>query len=280
MNDMTDTQLTAMTHHGAVTRHRYFGLAIPALHWVPAPRYLMRRDVILGVAKRLAPGRLLEIGCGAGALLDDLAGMGFSAVGVDQSPAARRIATALLVGTRDVEIRETCEGLASESFDHLAAFEVLEHVEDDLAALSDWARYLKPGGGLIVSVPAHPERWNPADVWAGHYRRYRRKDLVDLVEKADFKVETIQCYGFPLANFMERLSARVYANQTRKRGGDEMNQDERTDASGSDRSLLTRIWPIYSSFPGTLAMRLVWKVQKMFLNGDRGIGYLIVARKS
>jgi SAM-dependent methyltransferase len=277
---MTNTSLTATIRPDAVTRHRHFGLAIPALQWVPAPRYLMRRDVILGVAQRLDPGSFLEVGCGAGALLDDLAGMGFSTVGVDRSPSARRIATALLTETDNVEIRETCEGLAPESFDYLAAFEVLEHIEDDLTALSDWARYLKPGGGLLVSVPAHPERWNPADVWAGHYRRYRRKDLVDLVEKAGFEVEKIQCYGFPLANIMERLSARVYANQTRKRGGDEMNQDDRTSSSGSDRNLLARIWPIYSSFAGTLAMRLIWKAQRAFLNGDRGIGYLIVARKA
>ncbi|WP_299851991.1 class I SAM-dependent methyltransferase [uncultured Roseovarius sp.] len=277
---MTDTNLTAPNHHGAIIRHRHFGLAIPALQWVPAPRYLMRRDVILNLAQGFAPGRLLEIGCGAGALLDDLAGMGFSAVGVDQSPSARRIATSLLVETPAAEIRETCDGLAPESFDHLTAFEVLEHIEDDLAALSDWARYLKPGGALMVSVPAHPERWNPADAWAGHYRRYRRSDLVELVEKAGFEVVKVQCYGFPLANIMERLSARIYDNQTAKRGGNQMKQDERTGASGSDRSLLTSIWPIYSSPPGTLAMRLLWKIQKMFLNGDRGIGYLVLARKT
>ncbi len=280
MIDVTDPHATSVPEPDVIVRHRHFGLAIPALQWVPAPRYLLRRDVILNAARQLVPGRLLEIGCGAGALLDDLSELGFSAVGVDQSPSARRIADALLAETRDVEIRETHEGLAPESFDHLAAFEVLEHIEDDLAALSDWARYLKPDGGLIVSVPAHPERWNPADVWAGHYRRYRRQDLVNLVENACFTVETIQCYGFPLANLMERLSARVYARQTRKRGGAEMSQDDRTGASGSDRSLLTRIWPIYSSFAGTLAMRLAFKAQKMFLNGDRGIGYLIVARKS
>ena len=58
-----------------------------------------------------------------------------------------------------------------------------------------------------------------------------------------------------------------------------MNQDDRTSASGSDRNLLTLIWPFYSSLLGTLTMRLVWKVQKVFLNGDRGIGYIIVARK-
>lgn len=277
---MTDTPLPATPQPGAVTRHRHFGLAIPSMKWVPAPRYLMRRDVILGVARRLTPGRFLEVGCGAGALLDDLSRLGFAGVGVDQSAPARHIASALLRNTKNVEIRETCDGLAPDSFDYLAAFEVLEHIEDDLAALSDWARYLKPGGSLLVSVPAHPERWNPADVWAGHYRRYRRQDLVALVKKAGFEVETMQCYGFPLANVMERFSGRIYAHQTRKRGGDQMNQDDRTRSSGSDRNLLTRIWPIYSSRPGTLAMRMVWKAQRAFLDGDRGIGYLVVARKS
>ncbi len=278
MVDMKESRRNTKTHYGTVIRHRHFGLAIPALQWVPAPRYLMRRNVILGLAQRLMPGRLLEIGCGAGALLDDLAGMGFSSVGVDKSTSARRIATAILDGTREVEIRETCQGLALESFDHLVAFEVLEHIEDDSAALIEWARYLKQDGHLMVSVPAHPERWNPADVWAGHFRRYRRKDLVDLVEMAGFKIELVQCYGFPLANIMERLIARVYAKQTQKRG-EKMNQDDRTSASGSDRNLLTLIWPFYSSLLGTLTMRLVWKVQKVFLNGDRGIGYIIVARK-
>lgn len=279
MTDLTDTHI-ADTSEPLVHNHPHYGPALPALQWVPAPRYLMRRDVILRIARNLTPGRFLEVGCGAGALLDDLTRLGFTAVGADQSPSALKIARALLADNPSAEARASCEGLEPESFDQLAAFEVLEHIEDDLEALSDWARYLKSGGALMVSVPAHPHRWNPADVWAGHYRRYTRSDLETLVRKAGFDVEQMHCYGFPVANIMERLSARIYARQTNERGGDDMGQYDRTNASGTDRSLLTRLWPFYSAWPATMLMRLIWRVQRMFLNGDRGIGYLVVARKT
>lgn len=259
--------------------HTQFGLAIPALKWVPAPRYLLRRDLILKIAQQLPAGNIVELGCGAGALLGDLARLGFKGVGVDQSETARRIAEALLHDIQQIQIVETHDYLDCGSFDYLAAFEVLEHIEDDHAALDDWAKLLKPGGTLIVSVPAHPERWNPADVWAGHYRRYRREDLSGLIEKAGFELQTMQSYGYPLANIMERLSARIYARQTARRGGDDMKQNERTEESGSDRSLLTKLWPVYSSLPGTLMMKLMWRIQRRYLDTDHGIGYLAVARK-
>lgn len=278
MTDMTEPYLAA-PEPPAVEHHPHYGPAIPAQSWVPAPRYLMRRDVILGIARSLDPGRFLEVGCGAGALLDDLTRLGFTTVGVDQSVSALRIASTLLAGNPAARLSWSCDGLDPASFDQLAAFEVLEHIEDDHGALADWSRYLKPGGTLLVSVPAHPARWNPADVWAGHYRRYTREDLETLVRRAGFEVETVKCYGFPVANIMERLSAGIYARQTAKRGGDRMGQDDRTCASGTDRSLLTRLWPIYSSAPATAIMRLIWRIQRQFLDGDRGIGYLVVARK-
>ena len=262
-----------------VIHHPYYGPALPQAKWVPAPRYLMRRDVILSVARDLERGRFLELGCGSGGLLHDLARLGFQSVGVDHSTSARRIAETLLAEVSEAQFFAAADHLDEASFDHLAAFEVLEHIEDDLATLTDWARYLKPGGDLMVSVPAHPERWNPADVWAGHYRRYSRSDITGLVAASGFEVKQVLCYGFPFANVMERLSAGVYARQTKARGGEKMNQNARTEESGSDRSVLTRLWPAYSSAVGTLAMRFIWKLQRRFLETDRGIGYLVVARK-
>lgn len=273
MNEISNPDQVEVLHH------KHYGPALPDLQWVPAPRYIMRRDVILSIVDNLNRGRFLEIGCGAGGLLDDLSRLGFFTVGVDQSEKAQMIGATLLADSQNAEFRGTLEGLELESFDQLAAFEVLEHIEDDLAALTTWSRYLKKGGTLMVSVPAHPHRWNPADVWAGHFRRYTRSDLGKLAQDAGFEVEAIKCYGFPIANIMERLSARMYARQTMQRGGDDMGQDDRTNASGVDRSTLTRLWPIYSSWPASLAMRLVLKLQRLFLNSDRGIGYIVIARK-
>jgi SAM-dependent methyltransferase len=271
--------LNTKKSNNPVIQHSHFGPALPQAKWVPAPRYLMRRDVILDIARHLTRGRFLEFGCGAGGLLHDLARMGFQAVGVDHSTSARSIADVLLAQIPDAEVFGTSDHLSEESFDLLAAFVVLDHIEDDLSALTSLARYLKPGGDIMVSVPAHPERWNAADVWAGHYRRYNREDIVGLVEAAGFEVTQVLCYGFPIANIMERLSAQVYARQTNARGGEKMDQAARTEESGSDRSVLTRLWPAYSSVAGTLAMRSVLKLQRHFLKTDRGIGYLVVGRK-
>src|SRR3546814_6549126 len=72
------------------------------------------------------------------------------------------------------------------------AFEVLEHIEDDHAALRQWLGWLKPGGILLMSVPAHPSQWNAADVWAGHFRRYRKRELLGLVEENVLELEHVR----------------------------------------------------------------------------------------
>jgi 2-polyprenyl-3-methyl-5-hydroxy-6-metoxy-1,4-benzoquinol methylase len=64
--------------------------------------------------------------------------------------------------------------LAPASFDYLFAFEVLEHIADDLSALREWTGFLKPGGRLLVSVPAHARKYGKADEIVGHVRRYER----------------------------------------------------------------------------------------------------------
>ena len=120
-----------------VVQHPHFGPAMPGLNWVPAPRYLMRRDLLLRIFARHTPGRIIEIGCGAGSLLFDLAAQGFTALGVDQSPSALVLARTLAAESDGIEIAASTDDAEAESFDFLTAFEVLEHIEDDHAALAD-----------------------------------------------------------------------------------------------------------------------------------------------
>jgi SAM-dependent methyltransferase len=263
-----------------VLHHRHFGPALPALNWVPAPRYLMRRDLVLRLLLPRGPGRILEFGCGSGALLAELAEQGFEAIGVEQSPAAMDLATRMTADRTGVRILAKSPEPVVPTQDYLAAFEVLEHIEDDHAALKDWVRHLRPGGTVLLSVPAHPERWNPADVWAGHFRRYRRSDLTALAAASGLIVEDLICYGFPVANLMERLAAPVYSRQSARQAKGGLDQAGRTGASGTDRRLLTRLWPVYSRFPVALALRGILALQRRFLGSDRGIGYILIARKA
>jgi SAM-dependent methyltransferase len=78
---------------------------------------------------------------------------------------------------------------ADGAFDVVAAFDVVEHCEDDALALAELTRVLAPGGRLLLSVPAYQWAWSDHDVRAGHYRRYRRSQLVALVGSAGLDVQ-------------------------------------------------------------------------------------------
>lgn len=262
-----------------IIQHKLYGPAMPALNWVPAPRYLMRRDLLLRIFAKHKPGRIIEFGCGAGSLLSELTKAGYQALGIDQSVSALRLARQFAADAPNMQVADSPDQARLGSFDYLTAFEVLEHIEDDHAALAQWSAYLRPDGVLIFSVPAHPHRWNAADEWAGHFRRYRRSDLKVLATSCGFEITEIQSYGFPLANVMEKLGARLYARQSAGADRADLDKTGRTEASGSDRKLLTKLWPIYSAWPAAMVFRALLAFQRLFTTGDRGIGYIVVARK-
>ena len=79
--------------------------------------------------------------------------------------------------------------LRGAAFDWVLALDVLEHLKDDAGALAEAARLLKPGGRLVLTVPAWPGLWSEHDVALGHHRRYRRADLVRRVRSAGLEVE-------------------------------------------------------------------------------------------
>jgi SAM-dependent methyltransferase len=78
---------------------------------------------------------------------------------------------------------------ASESFDVVAAFDVVEHCEPESVALAELARVLRPGGRMFLAVPAYQWAWTHFDTDAGHYRRYTRKRLVAAVAAAGIEVQ-------------------------------------------------------------------------------------------
>lgn len=279
LNDRIDTH-PAQSKPPLVQYHRHYGPALPAHHWVPAPRYLMRRDRALRHADRIGPCKVLEIGCGPAALLSELAGRGFDAFGVDRSTEALRLARMLIHPGSAMTLRAELDPTWKGSFDLLLSFEVIEHLEEDIAAMEEWRTYLKPDGRMILSTPAHPSRWNAADVWAGHVRRYSEEDLVASVVKAGFAVETIECYGFPLANLMEIWRARAYGRALEQSGKAAKSAHDLTNESGSDRSVESSFWPLFCSPPIVALMRFACQVQRPFLHTQFGNGFLIVARKA
>jgi SAM-dependent methyltransferase len=250
---------------------------MPSLNWIPMPRYVLRRDRVLSLLESTPPCKVLDIGCGPGALISELSGRGFEAYGVDRSAKARELGRHLKDQASRMQLHAVLDEAWKGSFDLVMSFEVIEHLKDDIGAIQEWAEYLKPGGRMILSTPAHPDRWNAADEWAGHVRRYTRQQLVDTVEKAGFEVDKVECYGFPLANVMEVIAAPGYRKRLESKRTAFDDADALTQDSGSDRSAYAKLWPIYSSFLPALALKAFCELQRPFLNSDLGTGYIISA---
>jgi SAM-dependent methyltransferase len=183
-------------------------------HWW----YRARRGILTDLIRRriaLPEGaRILEIGCGTGHNLEMLQGFG-RADGIEIDPAAREIAERRLGRSIGSAPLPQLSGVEDGAYDMVALLDVLEHVEEDRAALESIARKLKPGGRILVTVPAHPWMWSAHDEVNHHKRRYTRKTLNKVIADAGLKVELLSWFNsllFPLAA-AARIAGRFTGNK-------------------------------------------------------------------
>ncbi|MEZ4483967.1 MAG: class I SAM-dependent methyltransferase [Syntrophotaleaceae bacterium] len=260
--------------------HPLYGVCAPEIGWVPAPRYLLRRERILKIIKPLSREDVLEIGCGAGAMLVDLSNAGFNCTGLETSVSANQIAKEINRQHQSTRIHLEPSDNWAQRFDYIFAFEVLEHIKDDKEILEKWSEWLKPNGTMILSVPAKPELWNAHDIWAGHYRRYDKNSITSVLKEAGLKIQHLESYGFPLANFLEVVRAishnEIFSKHKKLPIGDKMS----TEKSGIDRSLEVRIFHLLASWPGKALMKFFLFLQTFFLKYDIGNGYIVTVTKN
>ena len=150
-----------------------------------------RNRLLAWVLQRYFPGArsFLEIGCGTGFVLAGIA-TAFPALKLSASEAAvtgLAHAAARVPGASLMQMDARRIPFTSE-FDVIGAFDVLEHIDDDQAVLAELFRVVRPGGGIIVSVPQHPWLWSGPDVAAHHRRRYRVGELDRKVAAAGFAI--------------------------------------------------------------------------------------------
>jgi SAM-dependent methyltransferase len=146
-----------------------------------------RRIIVSRILRRYAPphARILDVGCGTGATTAALSRFG-SVSGLDMGLAALRHAHANGLSVA----RGSAENLpvASGRLDVVVALDVLEHLDDDRRALGEMLRVLRPGGVLLVMVPAYPFLWSSHDEALEHRRRYRRAELRERISAAGFQI--------------------------------------------------------------------------------------------
>ncbi len=84
---------------------------------------------------------------------------------------------------------------ADEVFDMVCALDIVEHVDDEAAALRELSRVAKPGGIILLSVPLHPQRWNAFDDFVGHRRRYEPVSLAPTLANHGLEIERSSGFG-------------------------------------------------------------------------------------
>jgi SAM-dependent methyltransferase len=102
-------------------------------------------------------------------------------------------------------------GVPDAQYDLIGAFDVIEHIDDDRAAIASIAAKLKPGGKFVMTVPAHAWMWSAHDVVNHHKRRYSKRGLRQLIEGSPLRLESVGYFNsllFPAA-VAERLSSRL-----------------------------------------------------------------------
>ncbi len=136
-----------------------------------------------------------EIGCGTGYVLEGLHRalphlrvVGAELHGEGLQHASQRVPSVELLQMDARRIPFDSE------FDLIGAFDVLEHIDDDERVLDELGAAVKPGGGILITVPQHPWLWSASDDYGEHKRRYRRAELVAKVTAAGFEVRRITSF--------------------------------------------------------------------------------------
>src|SRR3989338_6753152 len=154
-------------------------------HWW----FRARKDIIANLLADVdEDAAILDVGCSRGVLIQFLKSRGFNNVyGIDISETAvslchqNHIDNTFRMDAKKLEWKD-------KEFDVVIASDVLEHINEDKTALTEWNRVLKKDGILIIFVPAFQFLWCQYDTVNYHYRRYTKSNLVKILKDSNFEI--------------------------------------------------------------------------------------------
>jgi SAM-dependent methyltransferase len=172
--------------------------------------FVSRRELVVDLVRGLAPpagAQLLDVGCGTGATAAALRAFG-RVRGVDMSPLAVEFCARRGLGEVALGRAESIP-LPADSIDIIVATDILEHLDDDHAALAEFRRVLRPGGHAVITVPAYQALWSEHDEALMHRRRYVAAGLGERIRGAGFEtVRLSYALAFLLPLALGRLRRR------------------------------------------------------------------------
>ena len=197
-------------------------------HWW----FIARRRILEALIKRVVrppeKARILEVGCGTGHNLSMLKRFG-KVEASELDPSARALASKRLRGQVKEAKLPDLSMFERDAYDLVALLDVLEHVPDDLGSLRAILKRLKPGGALLLTVPANPWMWSAHDAAHHHFRRYTKKQLKELFLRSGLEIELLSYFNTLLYPLI--AAARIAGKLLRRDSSDDKLPGERVNAA-------------------------------------------------
>lgn len=154
---------------------------------------------IVDFMRSYTKGKTMEVGFGHGQYSDALAKQSESFTAVDADPECvnqlgQRLPN-IRVAVGDISDQNFPQTVGLAAFDTVVCLNVLEHIKDDVGALTHLRATLKVGGHLLLLVPAHQSLYGPMDKMAGHYRRYSRNLLEERLQSAGYEISSLSFFN-------------------------------------------------------------------------------------
>ncbi len=260
------------------------------------PRYLLREYSLTQLLRTIPVGNFLEVGFGSGQMLLTLSKMGYMGSGYDFSTKAHQEAKQLLAKCDHVNITLLSELDTEKQYDSILFFEVIGYFKDPVKELLDYKKILKSNGKVIFSF-TNKNSAGFAEKATGAMNCFTREEIIKILERANFKVELIWNYGFPLSNILKPFLnffhfLRVKRSE-RSKSGKRSKKDIRVkthkkidhhhnvrveDVKKSGLAHNFLLIKIISFFLNPITIYPFAKIQTYFKNTDLGNGYLVVAK--
>jgi SAM-dependent methyltransferase len=169
-----------------------------------------RRHLIAEAIDGIPPTTALDIGAGAGGNTRVLEAAGWRATALEFSDAGVQLARARGLDVVQGDARNM--PFLDDEFGLVVAYDVLEHITEDDQVVAEMARLVRPGGRVLIAVPADPRLWSPHDEAIGHVRRYTRPGLVALFDGPRFRINSVRSWNVLLRPVVARRRKRVEDN--------------------------------------------------------------------